>query len=62
KLRLSQQELANRLGVSFATVNRWENNKTNPSKLGRAQFEDFCRKIDQGQSRSRNVPAGYLKR
>ena len=32
-LNLSQEELAHALGVSFATVNRWENGKTNPSKL-----------------------------
>lgn len=30
KLKLSQEELAARLNVSFATVNRWENNKATP--------------------------------
>jgi superfamily II DNA or RNA helicase/DNA-binding XRE family transcriptional regulator len=30
---LTQQALADRLGVSFATVNRWENNQSKPSKL-----------------------------
>lgn len=30
KLNLSQEELAARLGVSFATVNRWENEKITP--------------------------------
>src|SRR5215470_9926176 len=30
---LTQQALAERLGVSFATVNRWENGQTKPSKL-----------------------------
>ena len=29
----SQEELARELGVSFATVNRWENGKTRPSRL-----------------------------
>lgn len=42
RLKLSQEELAHALGVSFATVNRWENGKTNPSKLARRQFEQFC--------------------
>lgn len=28
QLRISQEDLAKELGVSFATVNRWENNKT----------------------------------
>jgi DNA-binding transcriptional regulator YiaG len=41
QLGLSQEELAHVLGVSFATVNRWENGKTAPSKLARAQFDSF---------------------
>lgn len=43
-LNLSQEELAHALGVSFATVNRWENGKTTPSKLAQRQFEQFCEK------------------
>jgi putative transcriptional regulator len=42
QLKLSQDELAQALGVSFATVNRWENGKTAPSKLAQRQFEQFC--------------------
>ncbi|MBM9538397.1 helix-turn-helix domain-containing protein [Desulfobulbus alkaliphilus] len=42
QLALSQEELAHALGVSFATVNRWENGKTIPSKLAQRQFEQFC--------------------
>ncbi len=33
EIGLTQQALADRLGVSFATVNRWENNQTKPSNL-----------------------------
>ena len=29
----SQEDLARKIGVSFATVNRWENGKTKPSRL-----------------------------
>lgn len=43
QLALSQEELAHVLGVSFATVNRWENGKTVPSKLAQRQFEQFCK-------------------
>jgi putative transcriptional regulator len=43
QLGLSQEELAHELGVSFATVNRWENGKTIPSKLARRQIENLCR-------------------
>jgi DNA-binding transcriptional regulator YiaG len=42
RLGLSQEELAQALGVSFATVNRWENGKTVPSKLAQRQFALFC--------------------
>lgn len=42
QLALSQEELAQALGVSFATVNRWENGRTVPSKLAQRQFEQFC--------------------
>lgn len=42
RLGLSQEQLAQALGVSFATVNRWENEKTSPSKLAVKTFERFC--------------------
>jgi DNA-binding transcriptional regulator YiaG len=41
--KLSQEELASALNVSFATINRWENQKTAPSKLARVAFETFCK-------------------
>ena len=42
KLELSQEDLAHELGVSFATINRWENGSYNPSRLAKKAFEDFC--------------------
>ena len=45
QLSLSQEGLARELGVSFATVNRWENAQVKPSKLAMAQFENFCLKM-----------------
>lgn len=47
QLRISQEDLAKALGVSFATVNRWENNKTQPSKLARKQLEQFINSQQQ---------------
>jgi len=47
QLRISQEDLAKELGVSFATVNRWENNKTQPSKLARKQLEQFINSQQQ---------------
>lgn len=42
QLEMSQEDLARESGVSFATINRWENNKTVPSRLTINQFELFC--------------------
>ena len=45
QLSLSQEGLARELGISFATVNRWENGVVKPSKLAKAQLERFCTKV-----------------
>lgn len=42
QLDLSQEDLARELGVSYATVNRWENGQTKPSKLAKAHLDAFC--------------------
>jgi len=42
RLGISQKELAVALSVSFATVNRWENNRVIPSNLAQRSFFDFC--------------------
>lgn len=47
KLGLSQEELAQKLGVSFTSVNRWENGQTKPSKLARRQIDILCKKSDK---------------
>lgn len=39
---LSQEEFAKELGVSFATVNRWENGKAEPSYKAKREIESFC--------------------
>ena len=41
----SPEDLARQLGVSYATVNRWENGLSKPSKLARAQFVGFYKKM-----------------
>ena len=52
-LSISQEDLARELGVSFATVNRWENKKAKPSKMAVKSIETFCKEkkipiINQG--------------
>lgn len=43
---LSQQELAERLGVTFATINRWENAKAAPNRLAQSKLYDFCKEMN----------------
>ena len=41
-LNLTQEELAKEMGVSFATINRWETGKNNPTKKTQQQLDTFC--------------------
>ena len=41
-LNLSQSELADKLGVSFATVNRWEKGRCAPSKIAVNAIKSLC--------------------
>lgn len=50
KLGLTQEALAHRLGVSFTSVNRWENGQTNPSPLARRQIEELFENKTKGKS------------
>ena len=38
-LGLTQEQFAAKLGVTFPTINRWENNKVRPSPLALKQLE-----------------------
>jgi putative transcriptional regulator len=42
KLNLSQKQLAECINVSFATINRWENKRVDPSNLAKKTFYEFC--------------------
>ena len=43
QLKLGQAELAHELGVSFATVNRWERGHFTPSPVALRALKQFCR-------------------
>lgn len=43
---LSQEEFAMKLGVSFATVNRWENGKAIPNIKAMKKIDEYCKKED----------------
>ena len=42
--KITQQELAKKLGVAFSTVNRWLNGKTKPNKIQQYHIEKFLKK------------------
>ena len=44
KLILSQQEFANLLNVSFASINRWETGKHEPTIKVKRIIVDLCKK------------------
>ena len=64
RLGLSQEQLARRLGVSFATVNRWETGRSRPSARARAAIAELEASASleqepaQGQERAGEQPAG----
>ena len=41
RLRLTQEQFATRVGVTFATVNRWEAGKTKPSRLAMMRLREL---------------------
>ena len=41
---LSQLDFSKEIGVSFSTVNRWENNKAVPKYQALKKIKDFCDK------------------
>jgi transcriptional regulator with XRE-family HTH domain len=51
---LTQVELAKKLGVSFATVNRWENKQHSISSLARAHIELLLRRKNESDTPSRS--------
>ena len=42
--KISQQQIADMLGVSFSTVNRWLNGHSEPNKIQRYHIEKLLKK------------------
>ncbi len=42
---LTQEKFAAKLGVTFPTINRWENGRTRPSPLAMQKIEELLRKM-----------------
>ncbi|WP_026399821.1 helix-turn-helix domain-containing protein [Acholeplasma equifetale] len=43
RLNLSQSDLGKLIGVSFSTINRWENGKSIPTKKHLCMLENICK-------------------
>jgi transcriptional regulator with XRE-family HTH domain len=48
-LGLTQEHFAAKVGVTVSTVNRWENDKGDPSPLAMRQIEKLQRKINRSK-------------
>ena len=44
KMFLSQEKFAKEIGVSFATINRWERGLNEPNYEGKKAIHEFCKK------------------
>ncbi len=47
KLGLTQEKFAQKVGVSFSTVNEWENGKRKPSPLAMKQLESLVQEVGE---------------
>ena len=46
RLHASQEDLARMIGISFASVNRWENGHSRPNKAAQLRLYDICKERD----------------
>jgi len=49
RLNLSQEQLAQQLNVSFATINRWENGRAEPQGAARLALDALVDELGQGE-------------
>lgn len=57
QLGLTQEALAERLGVSFATVNRWENKQTHPSRVVLEKLAQLESELREGPEEEQDANA-----
>ena len=61
KLDLTQAELAERLGVSFATINRWEGGDTKPQRAAREAILALAREAGMEEDETANASEAATK-
>lgn len=58
EMNLTQEQFAEKLGVSFPTVNRWENKKTKPSPLAIQKLQKLLSVLKKKKSSSQESMKG----
>jgi putative transcriptional regulator len=46
-LGLTQEQLAAALGVTYSTINRWENGRSKPSPLAMEKIKQMVKEVEQ---------------
>ncbi|MBL7181212.1 MAG: helix-turn-helix transcriptional regulator [Pseudomonadota bacterium] len=57
---LTQEKFAAKLGVTFPTINRWENGRAKPSPLAMQRIEELMRSM--GDNGTDLLKRGFLNR
>ena len=60
-LQFTQEEFAHQIGVTLSTVNRWENNKSRPSKLAQKQIHQIVEQLQYGHKFNKIDDGMYAK-
>jgi len=47
RMGLTQEKFAAKLGVTYPTINRWENGRAKPSPLAMKRIEEFLRGLGE---------------
>ena len=48
-LGLTQEQFASKIGVTYSTINRWENDKGKPSSLAMLRIKQSQKKLKQSK-------------
>ena len=54
-MHMTQENFAHEIGVTFATVNRWENGRTTPNKVAQKVLMLLAKKYNKSKSLAASV-------